>query len=190
MSSAKPQRLARLERHQVPADRRPIWDHVMRSRGYTDTMPTVFATIANSPNALEYVCAVGEYVRYKTDFDPIMRELVILTVAQEISCKYEWVHHWRVALKAGATEAQLRKIGTPALEAEAAPAGPTVKYARLVANNQPVDDALYATIMKHYGPTGFTDLTMMIGYYGALGRFINVTGIGLDPTDVDVPFNR
>ncbi|MGE0256184.1 MAG: carboxymuconolactone decarboxylase family protein [Alphaproteobacteria bacterium] len=190
MSSARPQRLPKLERTQVPAESHPMWDHVMRSRGYTDRMPTVFATIANSPNALHYVCAVGEYVRYKTDFDPIIRELVIMTVAQEITCKYEWVHHWRVAVKAGASEALLKKIGTPALEAEPMPIGPTVKYARLVANNQPVDDALFNTIKDHYGPTGFTDLTMMIGYYGALGRFINVTGVGLDDTDVDVPFNR
>lgn len=185
----KAPRLKRVERADCPPEWRDAYDHVIKSRGHT-TLANVFAFLANSPGAMQAVTSVGEHVRFKTDFDPVLRELVIMTVAQELECVYEWSHHWVVAQKAGATEAQLKKIGSKDLEAEPMPVGPAVTYARLLTHNKPVDDALIAALKQHFGVAGWVDLTIMIGYYGMLARFINTAGVPVEEGHLKPPFSR
>ena len=91
-----------MEREDCPAEFLDAWDEILRTRGF-EVMPNVFALLANSPGALAAVTPVGAHVRYATDFDDVLRELVILTVAQELRCEYEWKHHWRVGERAGAS---------------------------------------------------------------------------------------
>lgn len=188
-SSTQGARLDRVEREDCPAEYLDAWDEVLRTRGF-DVLPNVFSLLANSPGAMSVVTPVGAYVRYDTKFDNVLRELVIMTVAQELRCEYEWKHHWRVAEKAGATPEQLAKIGTPALEAEAAPIGPAVRYARLLTNNEPIDDALVDTLKSSFGIDGFVDLTVMAGYYGMLARFINTVRVPVEDSYKDITFNK
>ena len=182
-------RLERMEREDCPADFLDAWDEILRTRGF-DVMPNVFSLLANSPGAMSVVTPVGAYVRYETDFDDVLRELVIMTVAQELQCEYEWKHHWRVAERAGASPELLAKIGTPELEGEAAPVGPAVRYARLLTHNEPVDDDLIATLKDSFGVAGFVDLTIMAGYYGMLARFINTVGVPVEDSYSDITFNK
>ena len=182
-------RLERMEREDCPADYLSAWDEILRTRGF-DVMPNVFSLLANSPGAMSVVTPVGAYVRYDTDFDDVLRELVIMTVAQELHCEYEWKHHWRVAERAGATPELLAKIGTAELEAQAAPVGPAVRYARLLTHNEAVDDDLIATLKESFGTAGFVDLTIMAGYYGMLARFINTIGVPVEDSYSDITFNK
>ncbi|NKB48280.1 MAG: hypothetical protein GKS02_02830 [Alphaproteobacteria bacterium] len=182
-------RLERMEREDCPPEHLDAWDEILRTRGF-DIMPNVFALLANSPGAMAAVTPVGAHVRYATDFDDVLRELVIMTVAQEMRCEYEWKHHWRVAERAGASAEMLGKIGTPELEAEPAPIGLAVRYARLLTQNEPIDDAMVADLRENFGTTGFVDLTIMIGYYGMLARFINTVVIPVEDSYDDISFNK
>ncbi len=182
-------RLERVEREDCPADYLDAWDEILRTRGF-DVMPNVFALLANSPGALSVVTPVGAYVRFETKFDDVVRELVIMTVAQELRCEYEWKHHWRVAERVGATPELLAKIGTPELEAEPAPVGPAVRYARLLTHNETVDDALVETLKESFGADGFVDLSIMVGYYGMLARFINTVGVPVEDSYNEITFNK
>ena len=182
-------RLERMEREDCPADYLDAWDEILRTRGF-DVMPNVFSLLANSPGAMSVVTPVGAYVRFDTDFDDVLRELVIMTVAQELRCEYEWKHHWRVAERAGATPELLAKIGSPELEAEPAPVGPAVKYARLLTHNEAVGDDLIATLKDSFGIRGFVDLTIMAGYYGMLARFINTVRVPVEDSYNDITFNK
>ncbi len=172
-----------------PADYLDAWDEILRTRGF-DVMPNVFALLANSPGALSVVTPVGAYVRFETKFDDVVRELVIMTVAQELRCEYEWKHHWRVAERVGATPELWAKIGTPELEAEPAPVGRAVRYARLLTHNETVDDALVETLKESFGADGFVDLSIMVGYYGMLARFINTVGVPVEDSYNEITFNK
>jgi len=182
-------RLERMEREDCPAEYLDDWDEILRTRGF-DVMPNVFSLLANSPGAMSVVTPVGAYVRYDTEFDDVLRELVIMTVAQELRCEYEWKHHWRVAERVGATPEILAKIGTPELEAEPAPVGPAVTYARLLTHNEKVDDGLIETLKEQFGVRGFVDLTIMAGYYGMLARFINTVQVPVEDSYNDITFNK
>lgn len=171
----------------VSGDQRAAFEHIMATRG-VDFMPNVFSGMGNSPGALATVAAVGEHIRYRTDFDAQLRELCILTVAQETRCPYEWAHHLEVADRLGIDETLIAKIGLPEAEALPAPVGPALRYTRLVANNEPVDDATVEALQEAFGIEGFVDLTILAGYYGLLARFINSARI---PLEVEArPFSR
>ena len=128
-------------------------------------------------------------MRYGTSFDDALREYVILTVAQELRCTYEWGHHWEFAVKVGAPEELLKKVGTPQIEAEPGLVGVATRYARLVTRNEEVDDETVATLKAQLGNDGFVDMTIMIGYYGMLARFINTMRLELEEGSTAPPFN-
>ena len=180
-------RLERVEREDCPADYLEAYDEVLRTRSM-EKMPNVFALLANSPGALASVCPVGAHVRYGTDFDDVLRELVILTVAQELRCTYEWVHHHVVAKKIGASEDLLKKIGTPAIEAVSGDVGLATRYARMLTHNEEISDEMVAALKAAFGTEGFVDMTVMIGYYGMLARFINTVKIPIEPEYEIPPF--
>jgi len=171
----------------VDADTRMIFEHVMETRG-VDFMPNVFSAIGNSAGALQAAASVGEHIRFNTDLDDSLRELLILTVAQESRCAYEWTHHFHIAERLGIDKATLSAIGSDEAEALPAPTGPALRYARLVAKNDPVDDATVATLQDAFGDQGFVDLTVLAGYYSMLARVINTLQV---PLEVDAePFSR
>lgn len=181
-------RLARVEREDCPPEYLEAYDEILRTRGMT-RMANVFALLANSPGALAAVTPVGAHVRYATDFDDALREYVILTVAQELRCSYEWAHHWVVAEKAGASADLLGKLGTPEIEAVPGAIGLATRYARQLTRNEDVDDATVDALKAEFGVQGFVDLTVMIGYYGMLARFINVSRIEVEDGYDAPPFN-
>ena len=171
----------------VDAEARGIFEHVMKSRG-VDFMPNVFSSIGNSPGALKAAAALGEHIRFNTEIDDQLREQLILTVAQECHCAYEWTHHVHIAEKLGVSAETIAAIGGPGAESQPSPAGPALRYARLVALNEPVDDATVATLREAYGDKGFVDLTVLAGYYSMLARVINTFEV---PLEVEpVPFSR
>jgi len=171
----------------VDSDTRAIFEHVMQSRG-VDFMPNVFSSIGNSPGALRAAAALGEHLRFNTDFDDQLRELLILTVAQEFRCVYEWTHHSHIAEKLGIDAATLATIGSPAAEALPTPRGAALRYVKLVALNEPVDDATVTELREAFGEKGFVDLTVLAGYYSMLACVINTFEV---PLEVEpVPFSR
>ena len=174
--SVQTPRIPQIERHQVPEEAREAYDHVAQSRG-TGALPNVFKTLANSPALLERVAAIGEFIRYQADLDPVLRELVILTVAHENRCAYEWTHHWAVLKKLDVPERLSSIVGTPALEQEPSPIGPLVRYARRVARSEQIDDELFEELVQLFGNEGMTELTVAVGYYGTFGpRVEHVSG--------------
>jgi 4-carboxymuconolactone decarboxylase len=176
-----------VERDDLPEAARPAYDHVAQSRGAAK-MPNVFKAIANSPAVLERLAAMGELVRFQTNLDPVLRELIILTTAQESHSPYEWTQHWGMARKLGASPDLLKAIGTAEIERETAPVGPALRFARLVARGEEVDDNTFEVLRKSLGNSGMVELTALVGYYGMLARMLNVLRVPLDAGIEVVPF--
>ena len=168
--SADKVRMPLVEREEMSDAGGPIYDRVSGARGH---MGNVFKALANSAGSLDKVAAVGELVRFQADFDPQLREAVILTVARELKCGYEYTHHYPLAAKAGVDPDVLPRIATPEGESQPAPIGPALRYARLVTRNEPVPDDLFEELRGLLGNEMLTDLTVMVGYYGLLARVIN-----------------
>jgi 4-carboxymuconolactone decarboxylase len=172
---------------EVSGEQRAAFEQIMTSRNVT-VMPNIFSALGNSVGALQTVGAVGEYIRFRTEFDDRLRELCILTVAQEARCVLEWTGHVRIARGFGVDDAEIALVGSAEAEALPSPTGPALRYVRLVANNEPVDDPTADTLRATFGDRGLVDLTILAGYYSMLARFINTMRV--PPSTEPVPFAR
>jgi len=177
-------RVSSVTREEFPADQVAIFDHILESRKLT-YMADLFAMMAHSPGALEAVASVGEHVRFHSVLDEVLREMVICTVSQEVGNFYEWCHHIHRM-----PDDMRAACGTPAAEALPAPRGPALKYARLVATNQPVDDALVEQIRASLGDQGLVDLTVMVGYYQLIGTFCTTLHVPIEAGLARPPFKK
>ena len=166
---------------------RDLFEVITKSRGQ-NYVANVFRALGNSPGALETVAGVGKHVRYQTEIDDQLRELLILTVAQEINNSYEWTHHYLIAKRIGVDEEILLQIGTSDLEERLGLRGDVLRFVRLVANNQAVDDKTIMSVSKQFGEKGLVDVTLLASYYVMLGLCLNVWHV---PCEVElIPFSR
>lgn len=177
-------RVTSVTRDQFPADRVEIYDHIMETRKLT-FMADLFAKMAHSPGALQAVASVGEHVRFHSVIDEVLREMVICTVSQEVGNFYEWCHHIHRM-----PDDMRAAVGTSAAEELPAPKGPALRYARLVANNEIVDDALVEEIRKCLGDKGLVDLTVMVGYYQLIGTFCTTLNVPIEDGLDRPPFKK
>jgi 4-carboxymuconolactone decarboxylase len=176
-------RVPTVDRADFPAEQVGVYDHIMETRKLA-FMPTLFTMMGNSPGALAAVASVGEHVRFHCTLDETLRELVICHVSKEVGNWYEWCHHiFRMP------ERLQKIVGTRDVEDEPAPVGPALRFARLTANRQPVDDALIAELKSHLGDIGLVELTVMVGYYQLIGTFCTVLQVPNEPQVKRVPFN-
>ncbi len=192
-------RVPLLKREEVPAEAQAAYDHVAETRG-GGQLGNVFKALANSPGALENVAAVGEFVRggvvqgerFGSSLRRGLQELVILTVAHEVRNVYEWTGHWRTvdgfAERLHLSPEVLQMIGKPELEQQPAPVGASVRFARLVARGQEVDEATITSLKETLGDAGLVDLTVNVTYYLLLSRLIDVLKVPLDGSVEPRPF--
>ena len=100
-------RVPYVKRDDLQEKHQPIFDQIAKTRG---SASNVFAALINNPEATEVVTAVGEYIRYKSKLDPIVRETAILTTAKELKNGYEWAQHEPVAREVGVREEVIESI--------------------------------------------------------------------------------
>lgn len=153
------------------------YDQIARTRGYVSN---ILASLSNAPEGLKRFASVGEYVRYELSIPGRTRELVILAIARGI--EYAWIHHYPHALKAGVTAEELKQLKAGSVastlsESEQA----AVRYGQEFADLGKVSDATFATLKKHFSQRQITDLTLLAGYFLALGCTINAFRIQLEP---------
>ena len=156
---------------------REVYERIARTRGYVSN---ILASLSNAPEGLGRFAALGEYVRYEVEVPGRTRELVILGIARGI--EYAWVHHYPHALRAGVTAEELRKLkagefATTLSEPEQA----AIRYAQEFANLGNVSDATFAALKRHFSNRQITDLTLIAGYFVALGSIMNAFQIELEP---------
>lgn len=173
-----------VSREDFPQDQIGIYDHILQTRKL-DYIPELFARMGSSPGAMEAVASVGEHVRFHSVLDDVLREMVICTVSQEVGNWYEWCHHIH------RMPADMQAVcGTPAAEDLPAPIGPALKFARITATSNTVDDGLIEAVRDSLGDQGVVDLTVMVGYYQLVGTFCNILQVPIEDNMNRVPMKK
>jgi len=173
-----------VSREDFPTDQIGIYNHILETRKL-EYIPELFARMASSPGAMEAVASVGEHVRFHSVLDELLREMVICTVSQEVGNWYEWCHHIHRM-----PDDMQAICGTPAAEELPAPVGPALKFSRITANNEDVDDALIEQVRASLGDQGVVDLTVMVGYYQLVGTFCRVLEVPIEDNMARIPMKK
>lgn len=151
---------------------------ITETRGYVSA---ILMSLSHAPAGLDAFAKYGEYVRYGTELPGRVRELSVLAIAT--GNQYAWSHHHPHALKAGVTQAELDSLesggalaGTISAQEQAA-----IRYAREFGQGGKVTDETFAEAKRHFSDRQITDLTLLCGYFMALGSTITALRVELEP---------
>jgi 4-carboxymuconolactone decarboxylase len=134
-----------------------------------------FLPLLRSPQLLDRVAKMGEYLRFDSVLDARVRELVICAVARHTTNQFEWVMHAPLAVKAGVSQAAV-----VALHAGARPKALqrdeeiALDFTRELLGTHGVSDATYGDALAQFGEQGVVELTALAGYFAMVCWVMNV----------------
>lgn len=134
-----------------------------------------FHALMRSPDFMDRVQRVGEYVRYRCPLDKRINELAAAITARHWTQQFEWWAHARQALAAGLKPAIAEAIAEGRRPAGMAEDEEIVyDFLAELLVNKGVCDATYDRALRKFGEQGVIDIIGISGYYGLLAMVMNV----------------
>ena len=171
-------RIKIVERESAPQEVAELYDEV-KSRGAT--VINVQKVVANSPKVVRNFIRLGNSLLQRSKLEPKLRELAIMRTANLAGCEYEWKHHQSIALQAGVKQEQLDQIANwqtaPVFDERERD---ILRYVDQVAQKIQVPDDIFAGVRRHLEDQEIAELTLSIGYWGMVARFIIALQVDLE----------
>jgi 4-carboxymuconolactone decarboxylase len=155
-----------------------VEEYLTKTRG---SVPNIFKVGLHSPELLGRLVGVGGYLRFESILDDRLRELVILSVADETGCAYERAHHAPIARALGVSDDEVQPAGLVALAEAQTLEGAALRFARNVARGSNVPAETFETVRSGLGEQGLVELSLLAGYYLLLSRWVGVLNVQFDP---------
>ncbi len=172
-------RLPLLDRESLDADGQRAFNVIVNPESrYATGLRGPIGMWAYSPQMAEDLFPASTYLRYGTEKDQRLTELVILATAREVRSQYEWTSHEPAGDRAGLgaeiidvvkRRADLSTIGeVPGLGDRERT---IITFVREVMSEKKVSSATFDRARELFGERGVMDLAGLVGYYG----FVNIT---------------
>ena len=133
-----------------------------------------FVPLLRSPDLMNRVRALGDYLRFKSVLGQKLSEFMIIMTARQFNSSYEWSVHQPLALKAGLSPDIVKAIAEgrrPERMAE----DEAVVYDVWdeLRRNMTLTDATYARAVGKLGEHGLIDAVNLVGFYTMQGLTLN-----------------
>jgi len=134
-----------------------------------------FIPLLRSPELVDRLGKVGEYLRFGSSLAPKIGEFVMLIVSREWSNQFEWAVHAPLALKNGLKPQTLdalaegRRPQPMATDEEAA-----YEICEELSRTKSLCDATYARAVEQFGEAGLIDIVTVYGYFVTVCALMNV----------------
>jgi len=173
-------RVSYLNREDLPEADRVIFDNLAAESG--GTVGNLFRVLAHTPKFLRRFCSMGNALRNKTELDPKLRELAILTVGRLTDAQYEFVHHCSIARRVGVSREQIEALAdweksTQFSDNERA----VIRYAVEATSNVRVTDAIWSALKTFLDTPRMMELVQNVAYYNMVVRILVPVGVELEP---------
>ncbi|HUQ28824.1 MAG TPA: carboxymuconolactone decarboxylase family protein [Usitatibacter sp.] len=136
-----------------------------------------FIALLRSPELLDRMGRVGEYLRFHNTVPQRLVELAILVTSRHVDNAFEWMLHQPLAMKEGVSRETIDAINAGRRPA-AMPDDEAAVHdfiGELLRTNFVSDDT-YARVLALYGEQGVVELTATVGYFVAVNYVMNVAG--------------
>ena len=166
-------RVPPLDDDEMPAD--------VRERFGDGPMLNIFRTLAHHPDLFKRWMVFGGHVLGQSTLPPRERELAILRVGHLCRSGYEWTQHVRIALDAGLTEEEIRRVRV----GPDAPEWSDAERALLRATDELVGDAFvtdetWRQLTGHFDTQQAIDLVFAVGQYNLVSMALNTLGVQVE----------
>lgn len=134
-----------------------------------------FNAMLHSPAVGGPLQRLGAALRYESELDDVVRELVILLVAGHADSAFERAAHQRIARDLGVDEATLAALDRAqvpdAFGEDVHPtAAPALRLAERLLTNRLPDDAEFAALRAELGDSGIFEVSTLVGYYQTIAN--------------------
>jgi 4-carboxymuconolactone decarboxylase len=134
-----------------------------------------FLPLMRSPQLLDRVAKVGEYLRFESMLDARIRELTTCAVARHVSNQFEWLMHAPLAVKAGVAPATIDALHAGARPKQLPPdEEAALDFTFELLTTHGVSDPAYEAALAAFGEQGVVELTMLVGYFAMICWMMNV----------------
>jgi len=136
--------------------------------------------IIRSPEMLNPLRALSDYLRFNSSLPPRLSEFVIIITAREWTSQYEWNAHHRLAMRGGLSPeiaAALAEGRRP--EGMAADEAAVYDFCIELHRNRSVSDATYARALEMFGEQGIMDMIGLSGWYTLVSMVLNTARVPL-----------
>jgi 4-carboxymuconolactone decarboxylase len=143
-----------------------------------------FIPLLRSPELMNRLEKVGEYLRFQSALPRRLSEFATLLVARTWSQQFEWVTHVPLALAAGTSRETidaLREGCRPESMSEAE--AKVHDFVCELLNTRGVAQTTYESVVAELGEQGVVDLTAIVGYFTSISMVLNVACTPPEPND-------
>ena len=166
-------RLPQVQRESLDAVGQQAYDTYVRpGTGYENGPRGPVAMWLHSPVLAEAIFDVRQRVRYGTDKDQRLTELIILSTAREIDHQYEWSAHEPLGLAAGLEPEIIDVIkyrrdldSLPAIDGLGNTEKMLIQFVRELVSEEKVSSGTFALAIEEFGNEGLMDIVGLVGYY-------------------------
>jgi len=139
----------------------------------------IMRMLANSEAGLKGFTRMGNALLNRSELDPTLRELAILRVGRLSRAAYEVFQHERIAREAGVEEAKIAALREATIDSPAFndndPA--VLRFTDDVVRNVKASDKNLKAVQAFLSPGAVVELTLTVGYYMMVCRFLETTGV-------------
>lgn len=134
-----------------------------------------FIPLLRSPELMNRLQKVGEYLRFDSALAPRISEFVILLVSRQWSQQFEWCMHYPLALQAGVRQETLEALAQGTRPADMAQDEALAwDFCDELARTRGVSDATYQRAVAAFTEAGVIDMTSLVGYFTTVSMVMNV----------------
>lgn len=134
-----------------------------------------FIALLRSPELMDRLQKVGEYLRFRSALQPRISEFVMLVVSRHWTQQFEWCVHVPLALAAGLKPETVQSLAEgrrPA--AMAADEAMAYDLCDELLRTRGLSEATYQSAVASFGERGVVDLLGLMGYFTTVSMVLNV----------------
>lgn len=179
------QRIAMLRPDELDARQQELLDAMMSGkRGASAANGGPFGVWLHNPDFGMQVQRFGEYIRYDTNLDAAVSELLILACAVHWRAQYEWFVHAPIARSSGVPAPLVEALRTgAALPEEYGPQCDLVRFAQSLLKTGFVSDEIFASLSKQYSAAQIIEMVGVLGYYSLVAMTLNLFQVAVPDRD-------
>jgi 4-carboxymuconolactone decarboxylase len=160
-------------RDQIAEKEQPAYDTFMLSRANRPNIGP-YSLLAHMPEMAQRLEALRTYLRDEASLSQKLQELVMISVAREMSCAFIWYAHAAAARQAGVRDDIVDSIRERRALASLAPDEQTVvDFTRELLQNRKVSRPTFDAATARFGQRGTMTLTNLIACYAVLAYNMN-----------------
>ena len=144
-----------------------------------------FIPLIRSPELMDRLGRVGEYLRFHNTLPQKLVEFTILITARHVTNQFEWVLHHPLAIKEGIARSTLDAVAEGRRPSAMADDEAVVfDFVTQLLRTHAVSDETYAAASRAFGERGIVELTATSGYFVTVCLVMNVAGTPPPKSDV------